>query len=82
LPLRERAGPRHPQTRAEPARGAAAAAGAAAGAAGALPTILSALGTIVGLDLPRWMHNLADLLQIGAALIALLARETARRGRR
>jgi len=28
------------------------------------------------------MHNLADLLQIGAALIALLARETARRGRR
>ena len=40
------------------------------------------LPNLADLDPPRWMHNLADLLQIATAVIAFLARETARRGRR
>jgi len=54
---------------------AALAGGAAVASAG------HRLTTLLDLDLPRWVHNLADMLQIATALIALLVWEAGRRAR-
>jgi hypothetical protein len=40
-----------------------------------------ALASLVDLDWPRWIHNLADLLQIVTLLVAILAWGSARRRR-
>jgi len=61
--------------------GVLAAAIVALGIAGAQGLLRSAAGAL-DVDLPRWIHNLADLLQILTAAIAFLAWESARRGRR
>jgi hypothetical protein len=55
---------------------------AVAGATGLIPSVQVALTALSNLDLPRWVHNLADLLQIITAVIAFLAWEAARRARR
>jgi len=62
--------------------GAVAVALALPAAGGLLLTIPGALGSLLDVDLPRWIHNLADLLQILTAVVAFLAWEGARRGRR
>jgi hypothetical protein len=61
-----------------PVLAAAVVALAIAGAQGLLRSAAGALDV----DLPKWIHNLADLLQILTAVIAFLAWESARRGRR
>jgi thiosulfate reductase cytochrome b subunit len=55
------------------------AAGRAMGAPASLAGLLAAFG---GFDLPRWVHNLADLLQIITGVIAFLTWEAGRRSRR
>lgn len=59
----------------------AAAGLAIAGAMGLIPSAPIALAALSNLDLPRWVHNVADLLQILTAVIAFLAWEGTRRGR-
>lgn len=51
------------------------------GFAMALASGLSALPSLVDLDMPHWVHNLADILQIVTPIIAVLAWGTARRRR-
>lgn len=55
---------------------------AIAGAAGLAPSASEVLAALSNLDLPRWVHSLADVLQILTAVIAFLAWEDTRRGRR
>lgn len=54
---------------------------AIAGATGLIPSLPVALAALSDLDLPRWVHNVADLLQILTAVVAFLAWEGTRRGR-
>jgi len=58
-----------------------AAALAVAAAMGLIPSLPVALAALFDLDLPRWVHNLADLLQILTAVVAFRAWEGTRRGR-
>jgi hypothetical protein len=62
--------------------GAIAVAIAVPAAGGRLLNVPAALGPLLDVDLPRWIHNLADLLQILTAVVAFLAWEGARRARR
>jgi hypothetical protein len=55
---------------------------AAARAMGAVASLAGLLDAFAGLDLPRWVHNLADLLQIITGVIAFLTWEAGRRSRR
>jgi hypothetical protein len=48
----------------------------------AVPGVEAALRSMLDIELPRWVHNLADMLQIATALIAFLAWEGTRRSRR
>jgi hypothetical protein len=48
----------------------------------ALRFLLDELVSLADLDWPRWIHNLADLLQIAIPLIAVLAWGGSRRMRR
>jgi hypothetical protein len=48
----------------------------------AIPGVEAVLRSALDVDLPRWVHNLADLLQILTGVIAFLAWEGTRRGRR
>jgi hypothetical protein len=83
-----------PQRRSSPSRpllriaiaGAVAAFVAAAGPAVpgievALRPMPGTLASLVDLDWPRWIHNVADLLQIVTILAAVLAWGSTRRGR-
>jgi hypothetical protein len=60
----------------------AAGALAVAGATGVIPSMRVALTALSNLDLPRWVHSLADLLQILTAVIAFMVWEGTRRVRR
>jgi hypothetical protein len=51
------------------------------GVAVALRPMPAALASLVDLDWPRWIHNLADLLQILTLLVAILAWGSTRRRR-
>ena len=55
---------------------------AVAGATGLIQSVPVALAAVSNLDLPHWVHNLADLLQILTAAIAFLAWEGTRRARK
>jgi hypothetical protein len=59
----------------------AAGALAAAGATGLVESVPVALAAVSNLDLPHWVHDLADLLQILTTVIAFLAWQGARRAR-
>lgn len=47
----------------------------------ALRSVPAALASLVDFDWPRWIHNLADLLQIATPLVAILAWVSTRRRR-
>lgn len=47
----------------------------------ALRPMPAALASLVDLDWPRWIHNLADMLQILTLLVAVLAWGSTRRRR-
>jgi hypothetical protein len=47
----------------------------------ALRVVPAALVSLVDSDLPHWIHNLADLLQIATPLVAILAWVSTRRSR-
>ncbi len=51
------------------------------GFAVALASGLSGLPSLIDFDMPHWVHNLADILQIVTPIIAVLAWGTARRRR-
>jgi hypothetical protein len=51
------------------------------GVEAALQPMPAALASLVDLDWPRWIHNLADLLQILTLLAAILAWGSTRRRR-
>jgi hypothetical protein len=48
----------------------------------ALRSMLAVLASLVDFDWPRWIHNLADLLQIATPLVAVVAWGSTRRKRR
>ncbi len=50
------------------------------GADGVLISVSAALARLVDIDWPRWIHNLADMLQIVTILFALLVWGSTRRG--
>jgi hypothetical protein len=49
------------------------------GADGVLISVSAALARLVDIDWPRWIHNLADMLQIVTVLFALLVWGSTRR---
>ncbi len=48
----------------------------------ALRSVPTALASLIDLDWPRWIHNLADLLQIVSPLVAILFWGSTRHKRR
>ncbi len=55
---------------------------AASWAEGALRSLPAALASLMVVEPPRWIHNLADLVQIATPLVAILVWGTSRRQRR